>query len=199
MKALPYQIISVLLAVLLLISVNECSQKAAALREKPVVHIDTIPVQKPQVIFKDKPVHFAVHDTTIDSILIPLDSAKLYEFAYQLAWEFYLTYEYNDTLKNDSTAFIALRQEVTKNRLKFIELEYHNRTRTQIITYDTCKPATDYIIHGGLFVGGGKQQVKSGPYLAFTNDRMNLWLNYDIINKTTTAGAGIRLFKHLKK
>lgn len=197
MKALPWQIISVLLVVLLVISVTQCSQKAAALREKPEVEIAFVPPPPAETIRDSFPVPHYI-DTgsyTLEVIKEEIDSTVFWG----MIFEYLLTYGYDSVYKDDSTGYIRLQHEVTQNKLKLVKMIYENRIKQQINVFDTCQPRDKWATYGGLFLGGGKNQVNAGAYLSFTQDKMNIWLNYDLINKQANAGVGIKLFSKKSK
>ncbi len=197
MKALPWQIISGLLVVLLIVSVQRCSHWAADAKAKPGVEYVYIPPLPADTIVDSfpKPIYIDTGSYTLEVIKDEIDSTEFWG----MIFEYLLTYGYDSVYKDDSTAYIRLQHEVTRNKLKLVKMIYENRIKQQIAIYDTCQPREKWAVYGGLFLGGGKQAVNAGPYMSFTQDKMNIWLSADLINKQINAGTGIKLFSNRKK
>lgn len=111
------------------------------------------------IVYRDRLVPKYIH--TSDTV-VQIDSV----FCTQLATDFYSTVGYNDTLKNDSLAFIALQFEVYKNRAQGLHLTYKDRTPTEFITNTTilgdrprfrfyAGPIVTYVKGNAPGVGGG--------------------------------------------
>lgn len=193
-KALPWLLVAVMTA-LLFFSVRECSHKAAQLAKVPTATITEIP-PLPADTFTDSfpvPVYIDTGSYTLEVIKEEIDSTQFWEMVFQ----YLLTYGYDSVYKNDSVAYIRLQHEVTRNKLRCVRLIYENRIKQQIVKYDTCGKSEKWAVYGGPWLGGGKS-VNAGAYIVFTQDKMNIWLSADLINKGLQGGVGIKLFSKKK-
>jgi hypothetical protein len=93
----------------------------------------------PYTVYKGVPTPYAVHhtdtvppyDTVWQSgdtqyVLIPIDTMAIMK-------DYYSKVYYRDTVKNDSSAFIVLKETIFKNRISNREIVFQNRRRTAII------------------------------------------------------------------
>lgn len=143
------------------------------------------------IVYRDRLVPKYIH--TSDTV-VQIDSI----FCTQLATDFYSTVGYNDTLKNDSLAFIALQFEVYKNRAQGLQLTYKDRTPTEFITNTTntilgdrprfrfyAGPIVTYVKGNAPGVGGGvllsSKTFAAGYSYDFTNKQNYLSMYFSII------------------
>ena len=118
-----------------------------------VIH-DSIPQPYKVVEYKDK-----IVVDTLD--LTSADSAQIAEAYIKVFLEYNKTNFYNDTLKNDTTAFISLYQEVTKNSIQDRKLTFIDRTPVVYITNTVTKEDKTLSITGGLGASVGPESSVS--------------------------------------
>jgi NADH:ubiquinone oxidoreductase subunit 5 (subunit L)/multisubunit Na+/H+ antiporter MnhA subunit len=97
-----------------------------------VVH-DTITYEVEKVIFK--PVASIVDTFYVDSIIYTTDTTKCLETLKNTLYELHAERSYNDTLKNDSIAFVSVFSKVKQNKLTYQKLTYRNNAPTVINTF----------------------------------------------------------------
>jgi len=89
---------------------------------------DTIWQDSIQVEYYPKPYPVYIDTSRIDTVHIPADSAAITKAYLALHQDFYSTYFYTDTLKDDSTALIKVDAEITQNKPIKYTLGYFDRT-----------------------------------------------------------------------
>ncbi len=98
---------------------------------KTVTEVDT--VYQDSLVYKKLPAPDP--DTVVvvdkDTIEMPPDTVIFERYA-SLFQKFHSQYIYKDTLKNDTSAFIAVRDIVSKNKITHRELYYRNKAPTMI-------------------------------------------------------------------
>jgi len=155
---------------------NSCNRET----QQVLVHTDTIPGDSvPVYITREKPVP-VYHDTgSTHYIIKDMDSSQLYA----IALDYYSKYIYDDTLQNDSSALIRLRDTVHKNRLQKRELIFQNR-RPTVINYYTpaSKPRNRAYI--GILAGGDLKGFDFGPAALFVSKKSLAFdYRYEIMGK----------------
>lgn len=95
--------------------------------EKDTIYQDT---GKTKYVPKLYPVY--IDTNSIDTLILPIDSAEITEAYLKLHKQFYATYFYKDTLKNDSLAFIEIGAKITQNKPVLYTLNYFNKVPTII-------------------------------------------------------------------
>lgn len=130
-------------------------------------------------------------DRPVPSQVLPPDTVFIYdeEKCEQLFVDHFSKRIYNDTLQNDSFAFISLRDTVFKNKLMGRTLTYRDRTPTEFITTTTTTtnivadrpryrlyagPIVTYVKGNGPGFGGG---------LLLSSKTFAAGYSYDITNK----------------
>lgn len=107
----------------------------------PKIDVQYLPGDSvPYTIYKDKPVPYKVtqrdtiveYDTIIKNgdttyVISPVDTAFILK-------DYYAIVEYNDTVKNDSSALIVVRQKLSKNRIDSLNIRFQNRRQTAVIS-----------------------------------------------------------------
>ena len=93
---------------------------------------DTIYQDTGRIVYTPQPYPIFVDTGRIDTIILPIDSAAIVEKYLELHQDYYSTYFYKDTVKNDSTAFIEIQSEITQNKPVRYDLVYYDRTPTVI-------------------------------------------------------------------
>lgn len=139
------------------------------LEEKPQIEyvykdsIQVIEVEKPEpyevIKWKDS---VRVETDSIPLELTEADSAQIAEAYIQLYGEFNETKFYNDTLKNDTTAFISLYEEVKRNEIYNRRLTFIDKTPIIYKTNVLTKQDRTTSIVGGIGAGDGGVDVGLG-------------------------------------
>lgn len=134
----------------------------------------------------------------VDTITKPADDSLIWERYIDLYQAHNNTYIYDDTLKNDTSALVAVRDTVKRNRLQSRELIYENRRPTVInrtttnivrkenkffvggeIGMNTAQPALIYQSENdisykiGYDLAGPDQGLRFGVYTSLSN--LNIW------------------------
>jgi hypothetical protein len=98
-------------------------------------------------------------------------------------------YYYCDTIIDDTSALIVIRDSITQNKIYSRSGTYINRRPTQIITTITPEIRPTWNIGAGFFVGGNKNEFQAGPTIIITTNKKGSYTaGYDIINKTGSIG-----------
>lgn len=123
-------------------------------------------------------------------VYMPVDTAAI------LA-DYFDTYFYADTLMNDTTAFIAVYDQVNQNKIGARQWTYINRRPTQLITTITnvndCKK---WNIAVGSFFGGTPQRFDYGlGVIVTTNNRASYGAEYCFSDKSIRLGYYYNLRK----
>lgn len=165
----------------------------------PVVKTQTITVT--DTIFNDKKIFVEVpkpypvyRDTGSTKIIeLPPDSAAIAKAYLKLYKDFFAINYYNDTLKNDTIAFISLQEKVSQNQVQSRSFVYQNRQPTVINTTTKIinKPKNQ------LYIGlqGGVNNISPGIMLK-TKKGYQIKLSYDFVGpeKGITAGFYTEIF-----
>jgi hypothetical protein len=109
------------------------------------------------------------------------DSLAIIDSFFDIYGDYYTERLYNDTLMNDTTAFIQINSKVYMNKQEHISLTYENRTPTTI----TSKYEAPKLSIGGV-VGYNSAQV---GVLYRTKKGIQIHGGYDILNKGVQVGA----------
>ena len=99
----------------------------------------------PYTVYKDKPVPYKVTyrdtitDTITDTVVVDGDTVVIIEpvDTTKILAEYYAKVEYNDTVKNDSSALIVIREILYKNRIQDRLVRFQNRRATAIVDQRT--------------------------------------------------------------
>jgi hypothetical protein len=144
---------------------------------------DTVPGDSvPYDVRVEVPMPYLVRHT--DTLLQLVDTSAI------LAAYFARCY-YADTLKNDTSAFIALAETVTQNRIVERSLMFQNRRPTAITTTTVLPPtlAPKLQLYGGAIVG--KDMV--APTLSVGLDRWQVGAGYNLQQGGVVVGVGYRI------
>ena len=142
------------------------------------------------------PKYYPVYRDTgsVKIVELPADSAAITKAYLELHKDFYSTYFYNDTLKNDSLAFIAIQSKITQNRPIKYTLDYINRTPS--IINNTTNIYTQNEIYLGLDIGTKEFSTN----LLYKSKKGYIFgVGYDPINNSIQAKGYINVNKILKK
>ena len=172
-KYIQWILISVLF--ILLIQQREC-HKCPDVNSTITIH-DTIPgdvVVKDSIINQTYPIYTIV--PRIDTFF-KLDSQK----CWQLAMNFYSKRIYQDTLKNDSSALIVLKDTVYQNKLHERMLFFKNNRPTLINTTIIPNKNKLYI---GPTIGRNLKEITIGGSIMYITKKDHAYsYTYDILNK----------------
>ena len=99
----------------------------------------------PYTVYKDKPVpkivtyRDTITDTITDTVVVDGDTVVIIEpvDTTKILAEYYAKVEYNDTVKNDSSALIVIREILYKNRIQDRLVRFQNRRATAIVEQRT--------------------------------------------------------------
>lgn len=111
-----------------------------------------------------KPIPYKV--TILDTVII-FDSTSFFNMSKQ----FYSTTEYRDTLKNDSTLFLVLNENISQNKITFRSMDYKtfDKIVTETVTItNTLTPKEK--LNMLMFVGMNRnlQTLKNTAFMDFT-------------------------------
>lgn len=176
-----YIVIGVLIIVIIIMQMCHRSDTKVVYKDKhhyrvdSVITIDTLR-DTTRIISK---VYIPGHtDTIYVDIPANVDTAKILK-------DYYTKYYQVDTLKNDTSALIIVKDTISQNRTQSRQWEFVNNRPTQIInkyyTYVENKP---FNLHFGGFIGGGPDMFLCGPSIMVTTNKHSTYgINYDPFNK----------------
>lgn len=147
-----------------------------------VVQYDTTKIES--VIYTPIPYKEIEYINQIDTVFLSQEVDTL-----GILQEFMTTYYYADTIKNDTSAFIAIYDEVLYNRIWKRNWEFINRRPTHIQTTINQYPtARTWNISVGGVVSGNSSMLDYGVGVHVRNKRINYTVNYIISNKSIQGG-----------
>lgn len=147
-----------------------------------VVQYDTSKIES--VIYTPIPYKEVEYINQIDTVFLSQEVDTL-----GILQEFMTTYYYADTIKNDTSAFIAIYDEVLYNRIWKRNWEFINRRPTHIQTTINQYPtARTWNISVGGVVSGNSSMLDYGVGVHVRNKRINYTVNYIISNKSIQGG-----------
>jgi hypothetical protein len=123
-----------------------------------------------------------------------VDSAKIAEEYFKVYSDYASIKNYNKVLKDDSLAYIRLKESVQYNSIFGRELIYEHRTPTVVITQPPKHIYTTSIV-GGIEAGLGGVDVGIG---IITKKNMFLKVSYDPYNGVTEFGGYFPIFNFRK-
>lgn len=94
--------------------------------------IDTVWEDTTIVEYIPKPYPVYIDTSRIDTVYIPTNDSLLRVLYLNLHQKYFSTYTYDDTIKNDSSAFIGLEAKITQNKPIFYKETYFDRTPSVI-------------------------------------------------------------------
>lgn len=149
---------------------------------------DSTPVQSPVYVpqWYEKKVYVEVPTL----VYMPVDTAAIVA-------DYLDTYFYADTLMDDTSAFIAVYDQISRNRIGARQWTYINRRPTQLITTITnvndCKK---WNIGLGGFFGGNLERFDYGlGVIVTTNNRASYQAEYCFSDKSVRVGYYYNLRK----
>lgn len=89
---------------------------------------DTIYQDSIIVEYIPKPYPVYIDTSRVDTVYIPSNDSLLRILYLNLHQKYFSTYTYNDTIKNDSLAFIGLEAKITQNKPIFYKETYFDKT-----------------------------------------------------------------------
>ena len=134
-------------------------------KENEIIHTDTLYVERvtrdtvypaPVTIVQTE----TVTETFIDTVLMSVDTLSIIA-------EYLTTKYYDDVLKDDSTAYIRLKEQVHRNSITDRELIFETRCRDQIIT-NTISPSGWYYTGG---IGASRESLVLSGQILYLNDK----------------------------
>lgn len=147
-----------------------------------VVQYDTTKIES--VIYTPIPYKEVEYINQIDTVFLSQEVDTL-----GILQEFMTTYYYADTIKNDTSAFIAIYDEVLYNRIWKRNWEFINRRPTHIQTTINQYPtARTWNIGVGGVVSGNSSMLDYGVGVHVRNKRINYTVNYIISDKSIQGG-----------
>jgi hypothetical protein len=114
---------------------------------------------------------------------VPVDTAKIIE-------DYFSKLYYCDTLINDTTALIVVRDSLMQNRIVSRSWEFQNRRPVQLITTLTpVVPERNKLKFGaGLAIGGNRQNFELAPGIILNKNRSTFTLSYDLYCRSLRLG-----------
>jgi hypothetical protein len=187
MKNLGYIILTIILmAIAVWIKGKYFPNEVTKTKTKTITKVDT--VYQDSLVYKQLP---APDPDTIklidkDTITIPTDTTIFERYA-DLFQKYHSQYIYDDTLKNDSSAFIAVHEIISKNRITRRELYYRNRSPVTVYN------ETNIINQRKFFVGGVVGENVIEPRITYKdlNDIMYS-VGYDFIGPEQGIRFGVQ-------
>lgn len=179
MKKIPWLIILILIAVI--IFQRSCSNcdcpEFEVITEKVIVPGDSVIIEKevpvPEPYYISSP-----PDTVTEYLYHEVDTGRI------LA-NYFLKRFYQDTLKDDSSAFIRHDFTIYRNRMTKSKLFFQNR-RAKTVLKQELRPNAERKakFYGGLAIGRKYNEFGAGLSLALSTKKDDLYtLTYDVINK----------------
>lgn len=156
---------------------------------KTIIHTDTIPFRVDSIVYKDSLVPYKVEVPTIDSVEIPIDSAKLVAKYLALHQEYFTTRFYKDSTGVDSIGFIITSFKVTQNKAFEYKLHY-NLEKKKIINQTLANPKNS------LYIGAQFGVQNLTPIVIWDNkQKMNYFVSYNLTRKEVNVGVAININK----
>lgn len=132
----------------------------------------------------------------VEKLLTSGDSAKIANEYLKLFKQFNATYSYSKVFKDDTTAFIKLTQDITKNTPFNQVLTFTDRTPIIRITNTVTRVQKTFSIAGGI--EAGTMGVEVGAGLVDYSNRFYK-ISYDPFNNTVRGGVYIPIFNFRTK
>ncbi len=157
-------------------------------KTKTVTKTQVDTVYQDSIVYRDLPA--PEPDTVIvvdkDTIKMPPDTTIFEKYA-DLFQKYHSQYIYEDTVKDDSSAFIAVHDIITKNKITRRELYYQNRTPTSIYKETTIYNQRKWFV-GAQF---GMQTIQ--PTIAYKDLNDIIYsVGYNITGPEKGVRFGIR-------
>jgi len=158
--------------------------------------IDTLVEVKETIKYKDK-ILVKVNNVPIE--LTKADSAQIAEAYIALYTDYNSINKYDDILKDDSLAFVRLKEEVVRNNIHNREFIYKDRTPTIYTTNTTIKQNKTLSFVGGIGANIGKETnaLSLGAGIITPSNRVYLF-QYDPINKGFGGSIYFSIFNFKK-
>lgn len=189
-KTIPHYVIIIILIGIIFLQreCHRCPEVTASYR------VDTVPGDVvPSVIELSRPDPYFIFVDTGRRMFV--DTAAILR-------DYFARVVYLDTLKDDSTAFIAILDTVTQNRLMGRHLLYANRKPTSIIHTTTIQPADPerLKLYAGAMFALTPERSDLGPALIMMTPRgAGYSYAYGINEKTHTLSIVWRISLRSKK
>jgi hypothetical protein len=138
---------------------------------------DTVVILKNNYIPVPESMEKIIYHTT------PADTAKIIE-------DYFSKLYYSDTLINDTTALIIVKDSVLQNRIVSRSWEFQNRRPVQLITTLTpVVPERNKLKFGaGLAIGGNMQNFELAPGIILNKNKTAFTLSYDLYCRSLRIG-----------
>lgn len=136
---------------------------------------DTVKIEKTNYV----PVPGSIEKNVCTSAEI--DTAKIIE-------DYFAKLYYADTLINDTTAFIVVKDSVRENRIISRSFEYQNHRPIQIVNTAVNQPNNKFRFGAGVAIGGNRQKFELAPGLMVSKNKNTLTLSYDLYCKSVRVG-----------
>lgn len=162
----------------------------------PKIETETITVT--DTLWKDttivkyvpKPYPIYIDTSRTDTVYVPTDDSLLKVLYLSLHQKYFSTYTYNDTIKNDSLAFMSLESKITQNKPIFYKETYFDRTPSIISNTTNISSQNEFYI--GLSAGYNKL----GPNLLFKSKKDYIFgIEYNVLNSSIEGKVGINVNK----
>jgi len=161
---------------------RECTRPGTeAPANDTIVFTDTIPGDSvPYIVEINRKIPVPVYIDTGSTHwrMLPIDT-------FEILKDYFAKYGYDDTLMNDTSAFIRLQSHVTGNRLYYDQLFFQNKRVKQINTTIINPTAKRRLM---LYLGGGINMIPGSPgisadILLIPKSKLALDAGYDPFNK----------------
>lgn len=182
-KDLIYIIVILVLSASLYRSCNQDPRGVEVVKTETIRDTVTVTVEK--TVFA--PSELVLDTIYVDSIVTLIDSASCLSAYRTLANKHYAERTYNDTLKNDTVAFVNVLSKVKENKLTYQKLTYRNNTPTVINTLQ-YKPRFE--LYAGVELNLDGVQVAA---MARTKNRWLIGVGYTPRSKSYSLKAYIPL------
>lgn len=137
------------------------------------------------VLYRDTFTKF-IYKTKYVPIPLNVDTQKILK-------DYYSNRNYDDTLKNDTDAFIRITENISQNKIKDRKLFFINRRPTAIIK-TTRIISNKNKIYAGFYVNYVNSVPDGGLSLSFSSPKKLYEVSYSPFSKTFTAGVQFNLY-----
>ena len=171
---LTYILTVIFLLAVLAVRLHENGKDCPQVQTETVYVYDTVMITKTDYV--------PVPETIIKNIYIPanIDTAKIIE-------TYFSTLHYSDTLIDDTTALIIVKDSISENRLFSRSWEFQNRQPVQIIT--TVNQVNSKLRIGvGACISAGNTNFGFAPSVIISKNKSNFTISYDLVQKNGGVG-----------
>lgn len=105
---------------------------------------------------------------------------------------------YTDTIRNDSSALIVVKDTITRNRIISRQVSFQNRRQTSVIFNTTNITYENIGVFGGMMAIGNSGRFGIGPAVLLVHNQSAYSLGFDLLNKDVQFMISRRIWKPRK-